>query len=42
LLTDGVVLARLMVWSWATEVFSTWPAELVTTTKSPPTTGRPL
>src|SRR4051812_40155468 len=29
-----------MAWLWATEVFTTWPAELVTTTKSPPTTGR--
>ena len=33
---------RLTWWVWATEVLRTWPSESVTTTKSPPTTGRPL
>ena len=39
--TVGVVDRRRTLWVWATEVVRIWPRESVTTTKSPPTTGRP-
>ena len=37
----GSVDARSTLWVWATDVLRIWPSESVTTTKSPPTTGRP-
>ena len=39
--TRGVVEVSLILLVCATEVASTWPSSSVTTTKSPPTTGRP-
>ena len=37
----GSVDFRATLWDWATDVVRIWPFESVTTTKSPPTTGRP-
>ena len=39
--TRGVVDASRTLLVCATEVLRTWPSSSVTTTKSPPTTGRP-
>src|SRR5215217_2886572 len=41
LVTDGTVDRRAIAVSWPTDVDSGWPALSVTTTKSPPYTGRP-